>query len=67
MTLSQKGELCDKDLENIKNWTIDIDPALEEKLAPSGKEEMHDIGQRYKARLPGLLDRTYQEGDYVVS
>ena len=60
------GELCDKDLANLAAWTIDIPPELEEKLAPSGEEEMHDIGQRYTARLPGLLDNNYKDGDYVV-
>jgi hypothetical protein len=27
---------------------------------------MHDIGQRYTARLPDLLDRSYKDGDYTV-
>nr|CAH0110039.1 unnamed protein product [Daphnia galeata] len=51
--LSGRGELCAEDLQNLRDWTIDIPPELEEKLAPSGEEEMHDIGQRYTARLPG--------------
>jgi hypothetical protein len=64
--VSGRGELCAEDLQNLRDWTIDIPPELEEKLAPSGEEEMHDIGQRYTARLPGLLDRSYKDGDYTV-
>ena len=64
--LSGRGELCAEDLQNLRDWTIDIPPELEEKLAPSGEEEMHDIGQRYTARLPGLLDRSYKDSDYTV-
>ena len=32
----------------------------------SSEEEMHDLGQRYTARFPGLLDRKHIDGDYVV-
>jgi hypothetical protein len=64
--VSGRGELCAEDLQNLRDWTIDIPPELEEKLAPSGEEEMHDIGQRYTARLPDLLDRSYKDGDYTV-
>lgn len=64
---STTGELCAQDIENLRDWTIDIPPELEEKLAPSGEEEMHDIGQRYTARLPDLLDRSYKDGDYTVN
>ena len=60
------GELCDKDLKNIADWTINIPPELKDCLTPSGEEEMYDLGQRYTARLPGLLGRKYKDGDYVV-
>lgn len=62
---SGRGELCAEDVQNLRGWTIDIPPELEEKLAPAGEEEMHDIGDRYTARLPGLLDRSYKDGDYT--
>lgn len=64
---SGRGELCADDVQNLRYWTIDIPPELEEKLAPAGEEEMHDIGDRYTARLPGLLDRSYRDTDYTVS
>ena len=58
--------MCDADLENLRQWTIDIPFGQEENLSPAGEDEMNNLGQRYKARLPNLLDRPYQDGDYVV-
>ena len=38
----------------------------EEKLAPAGEEEQHDLAQRYQARLPDLLDHDYDPNLFEV-
>jgi len=60
-----RGSLCAADLANLENWTIDIPFSQEEKLTTAGQDEMNNLGQRYKARLPNLLDRPYTDGEYV--
>ncbi len=67
MDISPIGQLCTPDLDNIRGWSpVNLPLGEEEKLAPAGQDEWFNVGERYKARLPGLLDRTYNEDDFTV-
>lgn len=61
------GHLCAADVANLELWTINIPVALGGQLSPAGHDDHFNLGARYKARLPSLLDRQYNETDYVVN
>ena len=63
------GSLCHEDVEALQNWTIFVnDPATDsERLSDSGRLELMNLGSKFRARLPGLLDLSYDPEDFLVS
>ncbi|KAJ9598264.1 hypothetical protein L9F63_011085, partial [Diploptera punctata] len=53
------GQLCAKDLENLKKWNLQVVTSLASNLAPHGYEDLHNLALRYKARFPALLNQSY--------
>lgn len=62
----KKGKLCGKDIDNIREWTLNIPSSADENLAPAGEQEMQEIGRRYKLRFPLLLSEPYSAAVYDV-
>ena len=60
------GELCDADYDAISKWSFDLTIDDESLLTESGRTEMKELGQRYKARLPEIFDETYNEDNIIV-
>ena len=58
--------MCDGDVTNLRSWMLEYTLDQEEKLAPAGEEEQHDLAQRYQARLPDLLDHDYDPNLFEV-
>ena len=61
------GELCDADYEGISKWSFELTIDDDSLLTESGKTEMKELGQRYKARLSEIFDETYTEKDIIVN
>lgn len=59
-------DLCDIDVEGIRNWTFNLTVEVESELTESGKLEHHELGQRFKKRLPTLLGGKYLPEDFQV-
>ena len=61
------GELCVKDLENLKSWNLQVVTSLTSNLAPHGYEDLHNLAKRYKARFPELLNQSFTKDLFQVS
>lgn len=61
------GELCDKDLENLKRWSLNITEAQGDNLSPQGYEDLYLLARRIKADFPDLLKWSYSQDLYQVS
>ena len=51
--------MCKKDLERFGNWSFDVKVEDEKLLVPTGEKEQQGIAERFKARLPSLLDNDF--------
>lgn len=60
----KNGELCDKDLENLKRWSINITEDSSDTLAPQGHEDLFLLARRIKTDFPDLLSWTYSQDRY---
>ena len=52
--------LCNEDVEELKNWQLELNEDQAKLLHPEGDKEMVLLGERWLNRLPELLN-TYQE------
>ena len=50
------GTLSDEDLEGIKAWTFNLTVEEEDLLTEAGRQELKQLGERYKKRLPSLIN-----------
>lgn len=50
--------MCEKDLENLKNWKPDsgLHPGSVKGLSPQGKKDLETMGQRFKKEFPQLFN-----------
>lgn len=64
--LITEGRLCQKDLQNLKNWTYVLSPQYEDRLSTQGKDDLRLLGQRIRSQYPSIFD-TYSSDKYVVS
>ena len=62
--LNISGELCAADIEAISNWKLELTVDDGDLLVESGKDELRQLGQRFKVRLPDLFDE-YSEEDVI--
>ena len=60
------GQLCEADYEGISKWSFGLTIDDDSLLTESGKTELKELGQRYKARLSDLLDEPYNEENIIV-
>ncbi|XP_012230386.2 multiple inositol polyphosphate phosphatase 1 isoform X1 [Linepithema humile] len=53
----KRGHLCEKDLENLKNWKPDpgLHPNRAKGLSSQGKKDLEMLGQRLKKEFPQLF------------
>jgi len=54
------SSLCEGDLEQLRNWTLELEEEQAKLLHPEGETELVLLGERWLARLPVLLG-SYQE------
>ncbi|KAJ9594371.1 hypothetical protein L9F63_014213, partial [Diploptera punctata] len=59
-----RGELCSKDLSNLKRWNLQTVSPLSGMLTPNGHEGLHNLAKRYKARFPNLLNQAYNSDQF---
>ena len=50
------GSLSPEDLEGIKAWTFNLTVEEEDLLTEAGRQELKQLGERYKKRLPSLIN-----------
>ena len=61
------GELCNKDLENLKSWSFNWTEEVGYNLAPQGYEDLKLLAERVKADFPEALDKPYSRDLFTVS
>jgi len=59
-------DLCEADVDGIRNWKFNLTVEVESELTESGKLEHHELGQRFKKRLPTVLGGEYIKDDFEV-
>jgi len=59
--------MCKDDLERFSNWNFDVNVEDEKLLVPTGANEQEGIAQRFKSRLPSLLDNDHSYDNFTVS
>jgi len=52
-----RGDLCDRDLNNLVEWKFNLTSDDELLLTESGMEEMKGLGKRWRKRLQNLVDK----------
>ena len=52
---ANQGEMCQEDLDHLRNWTFRFTVADHKILMESGVKEQNELGRRWLTRLPGLL------------
>lgn len=62
------GHLCDKDLQNLKNWSPESDLMVQysKYLTLQGEKDLSTLGERVRERFPELFDVNKPE-NYKVS
>lgn len=60
----KNGELCDKDLENLKRWSINITEDQSDTLTQQGHEDLFLLAKRIKTDFPEVLDWSYSQDRY---
>ncbi len=61
-----KGELCAADVDRLRQWRFHLRPEDEKDLTDSGRVELRGLGERFRARFPGLLDQPFDQEKYLV-
>ena len=61
------GTFCESDISLFEAWEFALTTDNERMLTDSGKEEQRMMGQRFRARFPGLLDEPFTQEKYLVS
>lgn len=53
----QRGLLCDKDLQNLKNWELapELDSKRSKQLTEQGERDLLSLGERLQAKFPELF------------
>ena len=46
------GTFCDKDLENLKKWTADVNEKLQMQLTIQGQKDITFLGQNIRKKFP---------------
>ncbi|XP_069691317.1 multiple inositol polyphosphate phosphatase 1-like [Periplaneta americana] len=59
--IAKRGRLCEEDLENLKEWTLQVLTTLTSDLTVQGYNDLHKMAQRYKERFPTLLNHSYSK------
>ncbi|PSN34766.1 Multiple inositol polyphosphate phosphatase 1 [Blattella germanica] len=59
--IRKQGRLCERDLENLREWTLHVFPSQAENLANQGYDDMKFMARRFKTQFPALLNRTYHD------
>uniref|UniRef100_U5EQ88 Multiple inositol polyphosphate phosphatase 1 n=1 Tax=Corethrella appendiculata TaxID=1370023 RepID=U5EQ88_9DIPT len=54
-------QLCEEDIEAFKQWRPILSEDEQKILVDEGVDELFELGQRYKKRLPYLLSQSYNE------
>lgn len=62
--VNHEGDLCDKDLDNLRNWSLKFTPDLGEVLTKQGEDDMRLMAQRFKNRYPSLFNEGYRQDLY---
>jgi len=52
-----QGEMCGKDIGAFQDWQPNLTHEDDHLLVQSGRDEMKQLGQRFKARFPTLFDK----------
>ena len=55
-----EGQLCPQDLRLLQDWTVELQESQEKLLHEEGQREMMLLGERWRLRLPDLL-QNYEE------
>ena len=55
------GSLCPRDVERIRNWSIEYDIGQHDKLTQTGKEELEGIGMRIREKFPSVFKDPHPE------
>ena len=55
------GSLCLRDVERIRNWSIEYGIDQHDKLTQSGKDELQGIGMRIREKFPSVFKDPHPE------
>ena len=58
--------MCDADLNGIEAWSFDYDQSEDKFLVQAGKNELRVLAERWKKRLPTLLQGKYNSSEITV-
>lgn len=63
------GHLCDKDVQNLKNWSPEpgLMAQFHKYLTSQGEKDMSGLGERVRTRFPELFDVNKPENYKVIS
>ena len=60
------GLICKKDLRLFENWAFNVSVKDEKLLVHTGVEELKGIAERFRYRLPSLLNNGYSKDKFKV-
>lgn len=61
------GELCEEDLENLKNWRMkNVSLSESDHLTKEGFQDLYDIGNRTRARFQNLFSKPFSTKNYKL-
>lgn len=61
------GELSKEQLEQLEQWSSDVDPDKEKYLTKEGQDEMILLAERMHKRFPNAVKHKYDNQTFLVS
>ncbi|XP_054282249.1 multiple inositol polyphosphate phosphatase 1-like [Macrosteles quadrilineatus] len=62
---NNKGSLCMKDIENLKEWSFNMSPDQGDMLTKQGRQDLYLLGKRIRSYFPELLNIPYSADKFV--
>lgn len=53
------GQMCDADLDALREWRLDVNESISNNLTPAGEEELQLLAGRLRERFPAAFERKY--------
>uniref|UniRef100_A0A1B6KA08 Multiple inositol polyphosphate phosphatase 1 n=2 Tax=Graphocephala atropunctata TaxID=36148 RepID=A0A1B6KA08_9HEMI len=63
--IANKTTLCSADIENLKAWQFDVNTTEANKLTSQGRQDLYELGQRFRSYFPELLNSSYSPDKFI--